>query len=584
VKIVCLVKQIPHPASIEFDQETKSLRREGVPLVLNELDRQAVLEAVRLREAAGGEVVVMTMGPPQAEEALRECLAVGADRAIHLSDRVFALADTIGTSRTLALAIQKEGGADLVICGRKTLDSETWQVPPEVAAFLGWPVVTSVAQLSLEDGALRARRETDEGDEVYEVPLPAVLSVARTEAEPDAGTADGPIDLWTANDLAPDVRPNDKRFGQSGSPTRVLAVRDVTPERAGLEASSPAEAAEAILRRLAETEPEPSAWAKPDRLGEQPGASYDCWTAVELVSGRPTRLSLELLGKGRELAGKLGGRNVALVLGHDLAGAAAEAARYGAESVYLVDDSALAQYHPEVWGGVLVEVLRRYRPHVLLIPASARGREYGPFAAGQLELGMTGDCVNLGIDRAGRLIQTKPAYGGNIVSVIMGATTPQLATVRARMFEPLEPREDVDLEQHRVPLETVPTTRVRLVDSQRHASAYELDEADVALAVGAGIAPSEVEPHAQRLGATVAGTRESQLPETLKVGLLGRPIAPRLYIAVGAEGGFEHLTGTVKAGVIATLDSAPDLPTDVRLPGNWRQTLPTLVDALAGNL
>src|SRR5687768_2544306 len=131
MKIVVLVKQVPHFSAIEFDEETKSLKREGVPLELNVFCRFAVQHSVAL----GGEVVAMTMGPPQAEEALRECLSLGADRAIHLSDRVFALADTLGTSRTLAMAIQKEG-ADLVVCGRKTLDSETWQVPPEVAAFL----------------------------------------------------------------------------------------------------------------------------------------------------------------------------------------------------------------------------------------------------------------------------------------------------------------------------------------------------------------------------------------------------------------------------------------------------------------
>src|SRR5207302_918404 len=139
----------------------KALQREGVPLVLNELDRRAVAEAVRLREAAGGEVVVMTMGPPQAEEALRECLALGAERCIHLSDRVFALADTIGTSRTLALALRKEG-SDLVLCGRKALDAETRQVPPEVAAFLGRPHVTNSVGLAVERDNLRVRRETDD--------------------------------------------------------------------------------------------------------------------------------------------------------------------------------------------------------------------------------------------------------------------------------------------------------------------------------------------------------------------------------------------------------------------------------------
>src|SRR5205807_6325685 len=185
----------------------------------------------KLKERNGGEVIAMTMGPPQAEAALRTCLALGADRCIHLSDRVFAVADTLGTSRTLAVAIEREGGVDLVVCGRKTTDSETWQVPPEVAAFLNRPHLTSVVETELLAGRLRAARETDEGFETWELPLPAVISVAY--AHQPNGEADGPIDVWTGSDLVDDVRPNDKRFGQTGSPTRVLAVRDVTPERSG---------------------------------------------------------------------------------------------------------------------------------------------------------------------------------------------------------------------------------------------------------------------------------------------------------------------------------------------------------------
>ena len=148
MKIVCLVKQVPRGDAIRFDEETKSLVREGVPLELNTFDAYAVAHAAGLRDAHGGEVIAMTMGPPQAEEALRTALAIGADRCIHLSDRLFALADTLGTSRTLALAIAKEG-VDLVLCGRKTLDSETWQVPPEVAAFLGFPHLTNAVWLEL---------------------------------------------------------------------------------------------------------------------------------------------------------------------------------------------------------------------------------------------------------------------------------------------------------------------------------------------------------------------------------------------------------------------------------------------------
>src|SRR6266540_5071713 len=276
MKIICLVKQVPAIGAIEFDEEAKTLKREGVPLELNVFDRYAVQHAAAL----GDEVVAMTMGPPQAEDALRDCLELGADRAILLSDPVFAVADTLGTSRTLALAIRREG-ADVVFCGRKTTDSETWQVPPEVAAFLGWPHLTSVVETELQDGRLRATRQTDDGYETWELETPAVVSVAYGR---DAETsADGRIDVWTARDLVGDVRENDKRFGQPGSPTRVLAVRDVTPQREGGRFTDLAAAVERIRALTAERAPEPSSWDKPERLGEQPSPrQYDCWTLVEL--------------------------------------------------------------------------------------------------------------------------------------------------------------------------------------------------------------------------------------------------------------------------------------------------------------
>src|SRR5438270_12650857 len=563
--------------------------------MLNPFDAYAAAHAVALR-ADGDEVVAMTMGPPQAEEALRETLRLGADRAVHLSDRVFAVADTIGTSRTLALALRKLG-ADLVICGRKTVDAETWQVPPEVAAYLDVPHVTSVLALERRGESLLFTRETDDGEEIYEAEPPLILSVvtAPSEARPP-GSGDGPIELWTAADLVDDLRPNDKRFGQTGSPTRVLAVRDVRPERAGriaAEAAEAAEAAQAIRERLAPPESAATSWEKPARLGEQPGKSYDCWTAVELAAGRPTRLSLELLAKGRELAGKLGGRNVALVLGDETADAVREVGRHGAEVVVEASDPSLREYHPERVGAGLRQVLERERPHALLIPASANGPDYGPRAAGELQLGMTGDCVGLGIDRAGRLIQTKPDYGGAIVSVIMGSTTPQLATVRSRMFDPLEPRDDVAPEVRRLELAPLPAPRVRLVERRLDSPARDLEEADTVVCFGASVGDGvgEVEAQARRLGGAVGGDREAceagLLPRNRQIGLYGRALAPALYVAVGVNADFEHLAGPMKAGVIVALDADPGAPmvreADVALLGDWRETLPALVDALTAN-
>ncbi len=585
MKIVCLVKQVPRADAIEFDPQSKSLRREGVPLLLNPFDAAAVVHAAALRERNSGEVIAITMGPPQAEAALRTCLALGADRCIHLSDRVFAVADTIGTSRTLALALEKEGGVDLVLAGRKTTDSETWQVPPETAAFLGWPHLTSVVETAVENGRLRATRETDDGFETYELAGPAVLSLAYAR-DADTAEADGRIDVWTATDLVDDLRENDKRFGQTGSPTRVLAVRDVTPKRAGEVVGGAEEAAERIRTLLAERALEPSDWEKPPRLGERPGKSYDCWTLVELDDGRPTRHSLELLGKGRELAGKLGGDNVALIVGANVDGAAAEAARFGADRIVAAVDDRLDRFHPELQAAALRAVVADRRPHVLLIPATADGRDVGPRVAGELRLGMTGDCVGLGIDRGGRLIQTKPAYGGNIVSVIMGATTPQLASVRARMFEPLEPRE-TEPRVERVELGALPEPAARLVD-RTPGPARDLDEADVVVCLGPELSSEEAADAravGERMGAAVGGTREvcgrGDLPGNRQIGLYGRPVAPRLLVTVGVPGDFEHTTGFVKAGVIAAVSGDPAASmlqgADVGVVGDWRDLLPALL-------
>src|SRR5439155_8654034 len=335
-----------------------------------------------------------------------------------------------------------------------------------------------------------------------------------------------------------------------------------------------------------------TSWEKPERVGEQPGASYECWSLVELVEGRPARVSLELIAKGRELAGKLGGKNVALLLGHGLDDAAREVARHGAEEVVVADDAALAEYEPGVWAGALAEVLGRRRPHVLLIPSTSRGRDYGPRAAGELELGMTGDCVDLGIDRAGRLIQFKPAYGGNIVSVIMGATTPQIATVRPRMVEPLEPRHGAAADVRDFALEALPEPRSRLLERDTNERVFELDEAATVLVAGAGVgdtaAVDELRLLAGRLDAALGGDRRAceagLVPPSRQIGLLGRSFAPRLYIAVETEGDFEHLVGSVRAGVILVFKSTrgPVRGTaDIAVVGNWRETLPPLVDALA---
>jgi electron transfer flavoprotein alpha subunit len=195
---------------------------------------------------------------------------------------------------------------------------------------------------------------------------------------------------------------------------------------------------------------------------------------------------------------------------------------------------------------------------------------------------MTGDCVGLGIERAGRLVQTKPAYGGNIVSVIMGSTTPQLATVRPRMFEPLTPR-DVEPAIERFDPGGWPETRLNRTDHEP-ASVRDLDEADVIVCVGAEVGELPKLPAGVALGGTREACVAGLLPRSRQIGLLGRQVAPRLLVAVGVRGDAEELTGFVKANVVAAIAadrSAPMLgAADIAVVGDWRAVLPSLLEAV----
>ena len=185
MNIAVSIKQVPVPAQTHFDEKTKTLVREGVDLAMSSLDRRALLEAIRLRSETGGAITVLTMGPPQARSVLEEGLALGADRAIHLSDPLFAGADTLATSRALAAALQRLD-PDLILCGKFTIDSETGQVPSEIAELLGWPQVTSVLRIrpTEHSDVLWAEREMDEGYEQYQVTLSTLMSVVELVINP----------------------------------------------------------------------------------------------------------------------------------------------------------------------------------------------------------------------------------------------------------------------------------------------------------------------------------------------------------------------------------------------------------------
>jgi electron transfer flavoprotein beta subunit len=225
--IVC-IKQVPDTSEVRINPETNSLIREGVPSIVNPFDMYAIEEGLRIKEKIGGKVTAISMGPPQAIEALKEAFSLGVDEVILISDRAFAGSDTLATSYTLSKAIEKIGLFDIILCGKQAIDGDTAQVGPELAEHLGIPFVTSVKKIDeIREGYLRVHRMMEDGYDVIETRPPALLTVVKEINEPRPPSLKRKIQaknlqvsVWRKEDL--DVDEN--RLGLKGSPTQVLKI------------------------------------------------------------------------------------------------------------------------------------------------------------------------------------------------------------------------------------------------------------------------------------------------------------------------------------------------------------------------
>ncbi|TCL64786.1 electron transfer flavoprotein beta subunit [Hydrogenispora ethanolica] len=228
MKIVVCVKQVPETTEVKINPETNTLVREGVASIINPFDMYAVEEAIRIKEKLGGTVTVLSMGPPQAAESLRELIGMGADDAILLSDRAFAGSDTLATAHALAKGIAKIGEVGLILCGKQAIDGDTAQVGPEIAENLGIPHLTYVKKVNeIAADHLIAERMNEEGYERVQIPLPALITVVKEINEPRLPSLKGMmrakkavITTWTAAMIDADPA----KIGLKGSPTWVKRI------------------------------------------------------------------------------------------------------------------------------------------------------------------------------------------------------------------------------------------------------------------------------------------------------------------------------------------------------------------------
>lgn len=234
MNIAVLIKQVPDTEEVRMDPEKGTLIRQGVGTLMNPLDGHALEGALTLRRQKGGKVTVFSMGPPQAEEVLKEALALGADEAYLLTDPAFAGGDTWATARVLAGACKKYGPFDLILAGEKATDGETGQVGPEVAIMLDMPFSTYVSALELLEGGVRVRRTVEVGSEFQFLPFPCLLTVLRNLNEPSLPTLGGKKRARKSSIpriSREKLELSEAETGLSGSPTRVMQIYSPTLSR-----------------------------------------------------------------------------------------------------------------------------------------------------------------------------------------------------------------------------------------------------------------------------------------------------------------------------------------------------------------
>jgi electron transfer flavoprotein alpha subunit len=604
MKIAVCVKYVPVVAQIGFDAATKTIIREGVPSEINPFDRLGVVCAVALKTGPADQVLAISMGPPQAQEGLVHCLALGADRAVLLTDRALAGSDTLATARALALLLAKEK-PEVIICGRNSTDAETGQVGPEIAELLGLPHISQVRKLEYQAATHRliAERVTDEGHQVVACPLPALVCVTEGIAreryalpQEIAAAQHKPLEIVGCASLSAEP----SLFGLAGSPTWVDAIRVITPTRLGVVITEP-DATTAAQRVAALVRERLAALATAGEASTQVGAPrypgqrrQSIWVVAERARGGLRRVTCEMLGKARALTAITQSEVVAVLLGPAHDNLMQDLAAYGADRLMVLSNPRRGPAWSRAVSHALADAVHAARPYAVLFAATADGRDLAARIAARLHLGLTGDAIDLEINQQGHLVQLKPALGGNVLAPIRSKTLPNLVTLRPGMLTPITPDASarVVVEYLTAPAVAEAEVTVLAVHHQAEGDAIALTQAQVVLGVGMGLGGPEYLPAVQALAraldAALATTRNvvhaGWLPHHIQVGISGRAIAPRVYLAVGIRGAFNHIVGIQKAGVIIALNQNPRAAifkaADYGIVGAWQTYLPPLVEAL----
>ncbi len=575
MKVLVAVKAVPLLDGMRFQSGINRVVREEEAMIVNPPDEHAVVVAVGLRAGEDDEVVAVTMGPPEIDPVVQGLLDHGVDRLIHLCDPMFAGADTLATARALAAVFRREQ-ADLLVCGRGTIDGGTAQTPAQVAELLGVPYASGVVDVDLSPDAAWVVREVERASEERRLQLPAVVSVEPHAARSAAGaTAAGAVptrarratlEVLDAEQLGGDGA----GYGIRGSRTYVQRVEEL-PYHRTTQAATCAEAVEVVEDAYRSACAGVTDFLPRSTLRPPSPARHELWTVAERDGGRLHPVSFEAIACAAQVAERLEADIVAVLLCDQPGLQAYELAARGADRVLAVCSPDLAGNDPDATVTALARVLADRQPLAVIAPWSSAGREVLPRVAAQLELGLTGDFV--GLDVAARpgdakvldLVWLKPAWAGTALARVVARSAPSLGTLRPGAVRRLPVRDATRVPVETVTLDAAGRGRNELLATSPFGagSGDPVDTALVVLCVGrrvSGATVAKLERLTRGLPWAVAGTAgavaDGLVPAQRELSAIKRSIAPPVFVGIELDGP-DDLICVRSAGVIVTVGEEP---------------------------
>jgi len=571
MNIIVCIKQVPDTSEIKINYETNTIDRSSVDNIINPYDLHAIEEAVRLKEKHQATVTVLTMGPPQSENALREAIARGADKAFLLSDRFFAGADTFATSYTISKMVEKIKDYDLIICGKQAIDGETAQVGPEIAELLNIPLITYVNKITeIENGFIRTECLTSSGTRSIKARLPALITVTKAINIPRLISLNNlyksfnyKIDLINSSDL----NIESTKTGLKGSPTKVKKIKTLTYyKKALIIEGSPGDTALKIIDLINNKINEKKSGKSDIKLLEKDKITKDnkIFIIGELNNYKITISTYQLTFIARKLSADLKSSVNLLMLTDNAEAVIEENPRPDVHNLIIIENPNFKEFNPGIFKDAVYDYLKDKSPEIILGTSSYEGRTLLPCLAAKFHTGLTADCTGLDIDPETKLlVQTRPAYGGNILaSIECESFKPQMATVRPNTFPYIKPENcKPGIKILKLKFDIKDQVEI-LKNSMEEISAKETPGSEIIISGGRGIGNkndfSVVYELAGLMKAEIGASRSAVdagwISYNHQIGQTGKTVSPKVYLACGISGSAQHLAGMQSSELIIAIN------------------------------